>query len=641
MNSGARSKKYFKPRLPAFVVLALIICAGLIVYSKTGVSHGPYSPAEDFPRGALVYAQFKDLPALLKQWNESTLKQQYLGSTNYAQFQHRHLALKLVQRWTEFNAGLGFPLDTSSLGEAADSGAAIAIYDIGRLDLVFIAPLSGEKLAATSFFKSKEQFEETQLPDGSSYYRRDLEVDRGRQKQVLAFATVKGRFVLATSERLLLHAIANINARAGKDRLSEDPSFKTLAATLVPHFATVWVDQAKLNDDWYFRHYWLMQNLAQLKDIRACMFDLEFQEGKWIERRDFLTRQKSGRPAEGMLIAEVQRLRELIPEDVPYLKLQSLKPDATLGSRLVRDTLLDRVAPASGETQNRGSWRSYDDSGFDASEENEESYGDRYTYLNSDYEAAINDPRAAHLSERQQPGPNPLFDQIDEQFLGGLDQALGPARPLAIAVATNPRTVAGPLFTEFQRMAVVTLQSPANLNRELLEIAIGKGVQGRLTVAGPSVDLKWVSREDGYHTWRELDMPLAGLRSCYSLQGHELIVTNSPELLTAVFAAGKKQTHEPQSPASLEDLTVIRFAQRKQAFDDILGSLDDEESKRRQQARGQNANNAAVQPTPLAPQFFSGEIGSLLDVASNVSRVEIRRSSFSNRLHEEVDYVLK
>ena len=61
------------------------------------------------------------------------------------------------------------------------------------------------------------------------------------------------------------------------------------------HFATVWVDQAKLNDDYYFRHYWLMQNLDQLKAIRACMFDLELKDGTWIERRDFLSTGKIDR----------------------------------------------------------------------------------------------------------------------------------------------------------------------------------------------------------------------------------------------------------------------------------------------------------------------------------------------------------
>jgi hypothetical protein len=32
-----------------------------------------------------------------------------------------------------------------------------------------------------------------------------------------------------------------------------------------------------------------MQNVTELKSIRAGMFDLELQNGQWIERRDFLT----------------------------------------------------------------------------------------------------------------------------------------------------------------------------------------------------------------------------------------------------------------------------------------------------------------------------------------------------------------
>lgn len=633
-------KKHLRGKIILFVTLVLVIGAGLIVYSKTRVRQGPFVLAAELPRGALVYAQFKDLPALLKQWNESALKQQYLDSASYSQFQHRHLALKLLQRWTEFNDGLGFQLDTASLGQATEAGAAIAIYDIGRLDLVFIAPLSEEKLALTKFFQNKAQFEETEMPDGTSWYRHDVEADRGRQKQVIAFATVKGRFVLATSERLLIQTIANINSPTGKDRLSEDPAFKILAATLAPHFVTVWVDQTKLNDDWYFKHYWLMSSPGALKGIRACMFDLEFQDGKWIERRDFLTAQRNARSAAGMTSAEAQRLRAMVPNSVPFLKVQSLNHDQALAAALIGDTLLDRdERVAQGASAKRlWSWQSYDDGGFYPTEGEEESYGDRYSYLNSDYEAAINDPRAARLTEKQFPGPSPLGDQIERRFRAGLEQAIGPARPQAVATATNPRTISGPLFAEFQRVAIVTLQTPANLKREILEDAISKAVQGRLTVAGPSVDLKWVSHEDGSRAWRELDLPMLGWKLCYAQQDRELILTNSADLLAAVLATKEKQlTTAPLSAAALDDLTVIRFDQRKQAFDDILGRLDDEESKRRQKTQSQSAN-AAPSPSPqTAPQFFSGEIGSLLDVTAGVMRVEIRRTSFANRLHEEIE----
>src|SRR5260221_406494 len=90
----------------------------------------------------------------------------------------------------------------------------------------------------------------------------------------------------------------------------------------------------------------------------------------------------------------------------------------------------------------------------------------------------------------------------------------------------------------FKLISFNTLPAPANLKRETLESAISKAVQGRLTVAGPSVDLKWLSHGDGSRAWRELDMPLLGWKLCYAQRDRELILANSPELLAAVFATG-------------------------------------------------------------------------------------------------------
>ena len=116
-------RNYLRPRSLSIVIIVLVICAGLFVYAKTRPGKNAFRLAGDFPRGALVYAQFENLPALVKQWNESHLKQQYLDSTNYKQFEHSHLALKLIERWEEFNFALGFPLDTIAISSAADSGA--------------------------------------------------------------------------------------------------------------------------------------------------------------------------------------------------------------------------------------------------------------------------------------------------------------------------------------------------------------------------------------------------------------------------------------------------------------------------------------------------------------------------------------
>jgi hypothetical protein len=198
--------------------------------------------------------------------------------------------------------------------------------------------------------------------------------------------------------------------------------------------------------------------------------------------------------------------------------------------------------------------------------------------------------------------------------------------------------MSGPLFVEFRRVAILPLQTPTNLNRQILEDAISKAAQSRLTVAGPSVALKWIDHAENDQTWRELELPMLGWHFCYALRGSDLIIANSSELLSAVLSVGNRPAKvAEQSSSSLNDLTIIRLDQRKPAFDDIMNRLDAESIKRRQAERAKDEKASAG----TSEEFFSGNIGSLLDVASNVTRIEIKRSSASNSLHEEIDFILK
>jgi hypothetical protein len=630
--------KYLRPKRLLIIALVLITCAALIVYARTRSNGRAFGQAEDFPRGALLYAQFKDLPGLIKQWEQSTLKQQYLDSTNYKEFQHHHLALKLIERWEEFNSALGFPLDAAAITGAADTSAALAIYDIGRLDMVFISPISDDKLAATKFFISKDQFEETEMSDGTTYYRHELQADRGRQKQVFAFATTKGKLILATNEQLLLRAVANIHGKSSRDRLADDPAFNRLSSVVNPHFVTVWVDQTKLNDDYYFKHYWLMQNVAELKSIRAGTFDLELQDGQWIERRDFLTVAKPTRRNFQIPAPEIARLQTQIPGDVPFLKIQSLGDDPGLTASLIHDVLLDS---RSGQTRrgNSWSWTSYDDSEFySACNEDSEDY-DRYAYPGPEYDSTIDDPYDARISRHEEPRENPLRAELEHQFEQQLQQAIGPAHPFAAIVATSPHTITGPLFVEFRRVAILTLQAPANLNRQILEDAISKAVQSRLTVAGPGVNLRWSDQQANDRAWRELELPMLGWHFCYALRDRELLLGNSPELLASVLEAPNGTPVSPTQSEPLDNLTIIRLDQRKQAFDDIVGKLDAQAIAAREKAR-KEAKESPDEDRSSA-EFLSENLSSLLDVSSAVTRVEIKRSSSANRLHEEIAFTLK
>ena len=86
----------------------------------------------------------------------------------------------------------------------------------------------------------------------------------------------------------------------------------------------------------------------------------------------------------------------------------------------------------------------------------------------------------------------------------------------------------------------------------------------------------------------------------------------------------------------LDDLTIIRLDQRKEAFDEVMNALDADAIKARRHSR--NQDKEANRPSE---EFFSGNISSLLDVVSDVRRIEIKRRAASNHLHEEIEFLLK
>jgi hypothetical protein len=618
-----RNKKRSILRLS--IVALAFVCVAFIAFARTAHKpRGEYGLAADLPRGAFVYAQFSNLPALMEQWNRSQLKERYLNSTNYRQLQNRHLMLKLISRWEEFNSAVGFQIDASTIAGATETRAALAVYDIGKLDLVFIAPLSEEKIALTQFFTKKDQFEEADAPSGAVYYRQTVDADHGRQKQVLAFATLKGRFILASNEDLLLRTIANIDHQNPKDTLADEPSFKNLSRKLMPHFVTVWVDQAKLNHDYYFKHYWLPQNVDELKGIRAGMFDLEQQNGRWIEHREFLTTAKNNASSAPISDAELKRLYSLAPEDAPFVRVRKVADDPGLSATLLRDTLFDRGQDETEQVGAPWSWESYSADNF-YTDDNDANEWNHYSDLDYRYDSLIDDPYDARVSGREKPAGNPLATEVEHQFSIDVQSALAAARPSSAVSATRPHTTDGPLFVEFRKAAIIHLQSAGNVKRDLLESAIARIAQSRLTVAGKGSEPAWQNNKEGEHAWRELRLPMLGWEICYAINDGELIVANSTELLKSVLDSSSNQRSVEIALDATDDLTIVRFDQRTSAFDDIMKRLDSDETD----------------PSKASEAFFSGNISSLLDVASDLKRVEITRRNSTDGMHEEIHFVLK
>lgn len=569
-----------------FITAFVIAIVALIAYSQ--INRAAFSPAEDFPREALVYVQIADLPAFIKLWNESKFKEKYLESSNFYDFKNNHLGRKLTSRRNEFSGAAGFPFDLETVSGLAQNQAALALYDVGKLEFVFIAPVSDEIFAATKFAQNRGKFSEETLDDGTIVYRIPVEADRGRQKQELIFTSAKGRFILATSEKLLAQTLNNINGRQAKNRLIDEPSFSVLKDKIEPRIASVWVNQTALNDDYYFKRYWLMSEVKDLKNIRAGIFDFEMREGKLIERRKFLLNETVN--VSQIKSSQANETLSFLPEDAPFYRLQSANVKTI--DKAIRETLFERHIVAK-KNERRHYYFSYD---YDDYHE-----PGSYHYLGEKFDEAIDDIEDEETFEKNE--TNTDFSQF-----------LQSAKPQAILTFTAPKILPAPMFVEFRRATIFHLDSSGGFNRESFEAAIAEKFSEQTMISALDVKLKWETKREDDFFRRELRLPMLGWQASYVLRGDKLILTNNAEYLREIMTA-QNPAKFSEFNSSLAGLTVINLRQRENAYDPVFAEL-----------AGKNAAN----------DFFTGNIKSLLDSAADVAKIEIRENFLSTLYEQEI-----
>src|SRR5215813_7806660 len=125
-------------------LVVLLIIAALTISSDAQQSP-PLSEqmklASAMPSGAMLYIQAKDLGALMRRWSASPVRKGYYDSKSFEAFTHSHLYLKLQDRKKDFESALGFGLDEQRLAEISGGASALALYDIGKIELVLLSEM--------------------------------------------------------------------------------------------------------------------------------------------------------------------------------------------------------------------------------------------------------------------------------------------------------------------------------------------------------------------------------------------------------------------------------------------------------------------------------------------------------------------
>ena len=300
-----------------FLLLLLVIAAVTVGLGRAAYQSAPASElslSKYVPPGALLYLQAKDFSALLADWNGSPAKQQWLRSSNYQVFSRSRLLLRLRDAGNQFASAAGLPPNMNFLGQIAGRDSSLALYDIGKLQFLYITHLPSASSVQSPLWQTRSKFETRSAGGATFYLRRDP--DSGRE---VAFAVSGNYLLLSTREDLLANALQLMAGSAGHDVAARSIEAEPWWSQSVAAAGTVGDLRMVLNLDKivpspYFRSYWVQQNVTDMKQYAAAISDLFRSNEEYREERVLL--KKATSPASSADdTADVADLARFVPDN--------------------------------------------------------------------------------------------------------------------------------------------------------------------------------------------------------------------------------------------------------------------------------------------------------------------------------------
>ena len=310
-----------------FIILMLSAASmsfGWAAYLLVAPSPPPLSKI--VPSGALLYLEAKDFSSLLAAWKNSPQKKQWLESAQYDVFSRSRLFLRLNDASGEFAAAAGLPPDMNFLTQVAGGQSVLALYDIGKLQFLYIAHLPSAKSLESALWQTRSKFETRSAGGVTFYLRRDPD-----SKREVEFAASGDYLLLATREDLIAGALTLMSG--SKDRTIESEQWwsQSVAGAGPAGDLRLVLNLEKLVPTPYFRSYWIQQNITAMKDYKAAISDLFLSGKEYREERVLLKEKNAGNSAPSEGLQAVADVTGLVPQDAGlYMAKADPPPDSCL-----------------------------------------------------------------------------------------------------------------------------------------------------------------------------------------------------------------------------------------------------------------------------------------------------------------------
>jgi len=553
-----------------------LFCAGVVwaAYQAAAPSGTPLS--KYIPAGPLLYLEAKDLSALLADWNSSPQKKRWVESSNYEVFSRSRLFLRLHAAGDQFAAAAGLPPDMNFFSQVAGTRSAVALYDIGNLQFLYITYLPSAQSMQTTLWQTRAKFEPRSAGGVNFYVRRDAESQRE-----VAFAVSGDYFLLATREDLLAGALQLMSGSQNRTVEREQWWAQSVASAGAPGDLRMVLNLEKIVPSPYFRTYWVQQNITDLTQYSAAVSDLFRSDQQYREERVLLRKAPPTAASSADGLEAAADLVRLAPDSAGFYEAKA-HPSADscldlLGTKLLAPHLgpvrPSQIAPqvqlTSGETG-----------------------------LASDLETRIDQPAV------QRP--------VTSQNTTALKELLDKTQLLAsLQVQSTEREKAG-VFVRIH--SAVVLAASSGWDEASIQSALAEFVRPGLTAS--QLGVTW-QQKSGYQEFDGLWPLLASVRGKY------LLVSDDPNLITAILSNFNRKS-DVKPAVFVAGLNHSREQANFARFSDLV----DRPNLVQSHAPGMERQ----------PQFFSENLASLSSTLAGVSAERIRVRTEGDRILQTVTY---
>jgi len=503
------------------VTIATLAAAALLaaVFYAAPFQATPAPLAGLFPAGPLLYLEAKNFAAELRAWNASEEQRRWLASASYDEFQRSALCLRLQGAWNEFSGAAAFVPDSALVQSIAGSASALAIYDIGDLQFLYVTRLPGARAMQSALWESRAKYE-TRHAGGVDFFVR---VDSGR---TVAFASTDDYLILGTREELVAGTLRLLAGEPLAPVRQDAWYADTTAAAGAPGDLRLAMNLEALLKTPQFRSHWIQRNASEIRNYRAGIADLVRNSSEIREERVFL--RTNPRAA---LTGSAESLLQLAPVSAAFTHAWS-RPSAEQVAALIEQKILapKLLPPMSND--------------FAPQIYTPAAAGDE-----SDLETRIDEPPLAAQSTLKL---DDLRRLLSATPLAGMLQAQsGQLLADGVLVAT-PTVLAVEAERPWDSAAVRSAFTAAADSLWTTQAGAGSG---------------WVAHQRGPRTWYSLD-GLASLQ--LAIDGNLLLIANSEDALTGVLDRVGPRTEA----STLASAAIFRHAAAAEDYRRLMTMFD-------------------------------------------------------------------